>query len=65
MYAYDYVCSANDQKKFSILNSISSINKFELVVFLVKHSKNLKIFNLAKKNNLKILDPFDFLLKHK
>ncbi len=60
VYAYDYVCSANDQKKFSILNSISSINKFELVVFLVKHSKNLKIFNLAKKNNLKILDPFDF-----
>ena len=60
VYAYDYVCSANDQKKFSILNSISSINKFELVVFLVKHSENLKIFNLAKKNNLKILDPFDF-----
>ena len=22
VYAYDYVCSANDQKKFSILNSI-------------------------------------------
>ena len=60
VYAYDYVCNANERKRFNILNSISSINRFDLVVFLVKHNKNLKIFNLAKKNNLEILDPFDF-----
>ena len=60
VYAYDYVCSANERKRFNILNSISSINRFDLVVFLVKHNKNLEIFNLAKKNNLEILDPFDF-----
>ena len=60
VYAYDYVCSENERKRFNILNRISSINRFDLVVFLVKHNKNLEIFNLAKKNNLEILDPFDF-----
>ena len=60
VYAYDYICNTKDQKKFNILNNITSINKFDLIVFLVKHSKNLKIFNLAKKNNLEYLDPFGF-----
>jgi len=60
VYAYDYICNAKDRKKFGILNNISSINKFDLIVFLVKHSKNLKVFNLTKKNNLEYLDPFGF-----
>ncbi len=60
VYAYDYICSVKDQKKFNILNNISSINKFGLIVFLVKHSKNFKIFNLAKKKNLEYLDPLGF-----
>ena len=60
VYAYDYICTTKDQKKFKILNKISSINKFDLIVFLVKHNKNLQIFNLAKKNNVKVLDPFNF-----
>ena len=47
-------------EKFNILNNITSINEFDLIVFLVKHSKNTKIFNLAKKNNLEYLDPFGF-----
>ena len=60
VYAYDYICNTKDQKKFNILNNITSINEFDLIVFLVKHSKNTKIFNLAKKNNLEYLDPFGF-----
>ena len=49
VYAYDYICNTKDQKKFNILNNITSINEFDLIVFLVKHSKNTKIFNLKKK----------------
>lgn len=60
VFAYDYICNAKDRKKFNILNTISSIKKFDLIIFLVKHSKNIKIFNLAKKNDLEFLDPFDF-----
>ena len=60
VFAYDYVCATKDQRKFNILNKVNSINKFDLLVFLVKHNRNLQIFRLAKKNNLKILDPFNF-----
>ena len=60
VFAYDYVCATKDQIRFNILNKVDSINKFDLLVFLVKHNRNLRIFKLAKKNNIKILDPFNF-----
>ncbi len=60
VFAYDYICGTKDQKRFNILNKINSIRKFDLIVFLVKHNKNFEIFNLAKKNNIKVLDPFNF-----
>ena len=60
VFAYDYICATKDQKRFNILNKVNSINKFDLIVFLVKHNKNFQIFNLAKKNNIKVLDPFYF-----
>ena len=60
VFAYDYVCATKDQRRFNILDKVNSINKFDLLVFLVKHNRNLQIFKLAKKNNLKILDPFNF-----
>ena len=60
VFAYDYICATKDQKRFNILNKVNSINKFDLIVFLVKHNKNLQIFKLAKKNNVKVLDPFNF-----
>ena len=58
--AYDYICTIKYQKRFGILNKINSVNKFDLIVFLVNHSKNLQIFKLAKKNNIKVLDPLNF-----
>ena len=60
VFAYDYVCATKDQRRFNILDKVNSINKFDLLVFLVKHNRNLRIFKLAKKNNIKILDPFNF-----
>ena len=60
VFAYDYICGPKDQKRFNILNKVNSINKFDLIVFLVNHNKNFQILKLAKKNNIKVLDPFNF-----
>ena len=60
VFAYDYICGIKDRKRFNILNKINSINKFDLIVFLVRHNKNSQILKLAKKNNVKVLDPFNF-----
>ena len=57
--AYDYICSDNVQKKYSILKKFNK-NKYELIIFLVNHKKNIKIYNYAIKNNIKVLDPLNF-----
>jgi UDP-N-acetyl-D-glucosamine/UDP-N-acetyl-D-galactosamine dehydrogenase len=57
--AYDYICSDNVKKKYSILKKFNK-NKYELIIFLVNHKKNIKIYDYAIKNNIKILDPLNF-----
>jgi len=58
--AYDYVCDYISRRKFQVLNKLNKNLNFNLIVFLVNHKKNRKIYNLAQKKKIPILDPFNF-----
>ena len=57
--AYDYICSDNVKKKYGILKKFNK-NKYGLIIFLVNHKKNIKIYDYATKNKIKVLDPLNY-----
>ena len=58
--AYDYVCNNDAINKFGINKRINKKIKYDLIIFLVNHTKNKKVYNYAKKNKIEIFDPFHF-----
>ena len=58
--AYDYVCSNDAISKYSINKKINKKKKYDLIIFLVNHKENKKIYNYAIKNKIQVFDPFQF-----
>lgn len=58
--AYDYVCSGYALNKYGIKKKINTKKKYNLIIFLVNHKYNKKVFDHAKKNKIQIFDPFQF-----
>jgi len=60
IFAFDNACNSSIKNKFKIFSSVKNISKYHLIVFLVNHNENKKIFEKAKKNIIEIYDPFHF-----
>jgi UDP-N-acetyl-D-glucosamine/UDP-N-acetyl-D-galactosamine dehydrogenase len=58
--AYDYVCNNDAVNKYGIKKKMNKSLKYNLIIFLVNHKKNKKIYDYAKKNGISIFDPFQF-----
>ena len=58
IYAYDKFCSKENAKKFDILNKIN-IN-YDLIVFLVDHNYNNKLYKSALLKKIELYDPFGY-----
>ena len=60
IFAFDNACNSSIKNKFKIFSNVKNISKYHLIVFLVNHNENKKIFEKAKKNIIEIYDPFHF-----
>ena len=58
--AYDYVCSNDAISKYGIDKKINEKIKYDLIIFLVNHKENKKIYNYAIKSKIQVFDPFQF-----
>ena len=58
--AYDYVCNNDAIRKYKINKKINKKMKYNLIIFLVNHKENKKIFNYAIENKIQVFDPFQF-----
>ncbi|MDA7572709.1 nucleotide sugar dehydrogenase [Candidatus Pelagibacter sp.] len=58
--AYDYVCNNDAARKYGIKKKINKNIRYNLIIFLVNHKKNKKIYDYAKKNKIQTFDPFQF-----
>ena len=60
--AYDKYCSLDNQKKFKVLNKINVNLNYDLVVFLVDHNYNRKLYKSVVLKKIKYYDPFRYYL---
>ena len=58
--AYDYVCGNDAVIKYDICKKFNKKIKYNLIIFLVNHKENKKIYNYAVKNKIQVFDPFRF-----
>ena len=58
---YDYICNDETANKYKIIKKLNKQkDKIDLVVFLVNHKKNKKLFHYYSNQGIKIIDPFNF-----
>ena len=62
VFAYDKYCNKYNQKKYKVMNKLKSMSKYDLIVFLVDHNYNKKLFNSIKTKKIKYYDPFRYYL---
>ena len=62
VFAYDEYCNKYNQKKYKVIKKLKSIPKYDLIVFLVDHDYNKKLFNSIKTKKIKYYDPFRYYL---
>ena len=58
IYALDKYCDKLNRKKFNILNKIKL--KYDLLIFLVDHNYNKKLYKSAYLKKIELFDPFGY-----